>query len=63
MKQYRFKAWSAGKQITSTVNADSDADAIQGFCNNLNKGDFTIEDNTFVSMTNKHRYFVTYEEM
>lgn len=62
MKQYRFKAWAAGKEITSTVSADNDDDAINGFCKNLNEGNCKIEVNTFVNFSDG-RYFVTYEEM
>lgn len=63
MKHYRFRAWSAGFEISSDVKADNDNEAIRGFCNNLNEGNCKIEANDFVKMTDKHRYFVTYEEM
>jgi len=61
MKQYRFQCYVAGLYITSVVNAANDESAINGFVQNLNDKQFSVEPDGFGR--GMRRFHLTYEEL
>jgi len=61
MKQYRFQCYAAGLYFNSVVNAATDDQAIEGFVQNLNKGEYSVKQDGFGR--GMRRFHITYEEL
>lgn len=61
MKQYRFKCYAAGLFFTSVVNAANDEKAIEGFAQNLNNKQYSVEPGDLGR--GSRRWHITYEEL
>jgi len=61
MKQYRFQCFAAGLYFNSVVNAATDDQAIEGFVQNLNKGEYSVKQDGFGR--GMRRFHITYEEL
>jgi len=61
MKQYRFQCYAAGLYFNSVVNAADDKTAIEGFVQNINNKQYSVEPDGFGR--GKRRYHLTYEEL
>lgn len=61
MKQYRFQCYAAGLYFSSVVNAANDEKAIEGFAQNLNNKQYSVEPGDLGR--GSRRWHITYEEL